>query len=262
MFTPELAPLVAALVVGLTAPLVGVFIVSRRQAFLADALAHVSLAGIALSMILQVAPLPVTLLTVAVVALILEELSLRRANLGQEALLAMALTGALALANVLLASKDIDPESLEELLFGSLDAVLGADLSVLVIIAAIVVSLLLWLRHRFFLLTLDRDIAEASGLKVALYSRVLSVMVACMVVLIARTIGVLLCGALLVIPALTARLLARNFSQALWMSVLAGELAVLGGYAAGVQMGLPSESVMVLCAIMLFAAALFISRRR
>lgn len=257
----EAAPLAAALLVGVCAPLVGVFVVSRRQAFLADALAHVSLAGIAVATLLQVAPLPVTLLVVAAVALLLEEATLRR-GLGQEALLAMALTGALALANVLLASKDIDPEELESLLFGSVDSVTWPDAAVLGVFVAVMTGLLLLFRRQFFLLALDRDIAAASGLKVGLYSRMLAVVVACMVVLIAKTIGVLLCGALLVIPALIARLLAGNFRQALWTAVLAGECAVLAGYGIGRWTGLPAESLMVLAAIVLFAAAFFVGRSR
>ncbi len=262
MLTPELAPLAASLLVGVCAPLVGVFVVSRRQAFLADALAHVSLAGIALATILHVAPLPVTLVVVAAVALLLEEMSLRRVRLAQEALLAMALSGALALANVLLASRDVDPEELESLLFGSLHGVTWPDAAMLAVSCGVVTALLLTLRARFFLLTLDRDIASTSGLPVGLYSRILSVVVACMVVLIARTIGVLLCGALLVIPALTARLLARHFHQALWMAVLTGELAVCMGYGLGLWMGLPQESLMVLAAIVLFAIAVVFGKNR
>ncbi len=254
-------PFLAALFVGGCAPFVGVFVVSRRQAFLADALSHVSLAGIALATILQWAPLPVTLITVAVVALLLEELSLRRVRLAQEALLAMALSGALALANVLLSSKGIDPEELESLLFGNLKSVTTPDLLPLAGVCLVVTVLLFSFRKQFFLLTLDRDIASTNGLNVRLYSRMLSIVVACMVVLMAHTIGVLLCGALLVIPALTARLLASNFSQALWIAILSGILSVCAGYTLGMMFSLPAESLMVLSAIGLFALSFVFGRR-
>lgn len=254
-------PLLAALIVGGSAPLVGIFVVSRRQAFLADALSHVSLVGVAIATLFSASPLPITLAVVIVMALILEELSLRQVGLGQEALLAMALTGALALANVLLASRGIDPESLESLLFGDLMGVQLHDLLVLAVLAAVIVGLLLRFQRQLFLLCFDRDIASASGLNVALYSRMLSVLVACMVVLMAHTIGVLLCGALLVIPALTVRSLARSFRQALILAVAAGELGVLCGYFLGTLLGLPVESMMVLSAIVLFGIVFLFQKR-
>lgn len=253
---PISLPLLAALVVGACAPLVGVFVVSRRQAFLADALAHVSLVGIAAASLLSVAPLPVTLIVVAAVALLLEELSLRRAHVAQEALLALALSGALALANILLASHGEEAGHMEELLFGSLATVVPADVFVLTLLCTGVVACLFFFRRQFFLLALDRDMAAAGGLAIGVYSRVFAVLVACMVVLIARTVGVLLCGALLVSPALTARLLAKDFRQALWIAFLVGEVAVCTGYALGVWTHLPLESLMVLVAIGLFALSL------
>jgi zinc transport system permease protein len=258
----EYLPLLSALVVGGCAPLVGIFVVSRRQAFLADALAHVSLLGVATATLFHVAPLPVTLVVVGLVALGLEELSLRQAGLAQEALLATALTGALALANVLLASSGTEAEDLESLLFGSITSVTITDFWVLAGLAAVIVLLLLQYHRQLFLLAFDRDIASASGLSVRFYSRMLAVLVACMVVLISRTIGVLLCGALLVVPALTVRILARNFHQAMGMAVLVGEIGVILGYGVGKMFGFPVESTMVLATIALFGITITFARTR
>jgi zinc transport system permease protein len=194
--------LLAAGAVALVAPILGVFVVTRRQSLIADTLSHATLAGAAVGAVLGFNGLGPALIAAILGAVILERLR-RGARLPSEAALSIILTGSLALAVVILSSVGGNGVLL--------DALLGSVLTVTwpeVIWAWLVVGIVaLWLsiKHRLLpLLLLDEDLGRAVGVSVEREAFILSLLTALLIATGIRVTGVLLISALLVLPVIAA----------------------------------------------------------
>lgn len=254
--------LLAGICIAVLAPCIGVFLVSRRYAFLADTLAHVSLAGVAAALLLGAQPVFMALLFAVVTSLLLEEIRQRAKRLPGEALLALFLSGGLALASVLLSLNRGTGVSLSAVLFGNILTVTAGDVWLIAVLSAVVLTILFVLRRPLFALCLDEELAQSSGLPVAWLSRLLVVMAAVTVALSMRIVGVLLVGALMVIPALTGQTVMQSFRGTLFVAVSAALLAVLGGMGASYAFDVPTGGAIVLAALGLFGLALALRRSR
>ena len=235
-----------------TAPL-GCFVVWRRMAYFGDATSHAALLGVALALATQLPVLAGVLIVALLMALAVTGLTQRR--LGQDALLGVLAHGALAAGLVavsLLPGRRID---LQAYLFGEILAVTRADLAVIWIGAAVVGALLAWRWSALLAATLNRDLAQAAGLKPAREDLVLTLALAITVAVAIKVVGVLLIAAMLIIPAAAARPLARSPEvMALWALVLGGA-AAFGGLAGSFRFDTPTGPSIVVVAALLFIAA-------
>lgn len=252
--------LIAGLCVAVLAPSIGVFLVSRRYAFLADALAHVSLAGVAVGLLLQTEPVAVALVFSVAAALLLEELRMRAKKLPGEALLALFLSGGLALASVVLSLQRGASVSLSAVLFGNILTVTESDVWIIALLSAVVLLILFVLRRPLFALCLDEELARSSGLPVAWLSRILVILAAVTVSLSMRIVGVLLVGALMVIPALIGQTIMQSFRGAMLVAVAAAVSAVVIGMGASYAFDVATGGAIVLVALTLFLVSLLFRR--
>ena len=237
--------LVAALLAGLAAPLVGVFLVQRRMSLIGDGMGHVALAGVAVGILTGQQPVA-TALVAAVAAGVAIELIRASGRTSGDVALAVMFYGGIALGVVLISRSSAGtPANLTAYLFGAILTTSQEDLVVLAVLAAVVLTVTLVLRQRFFAVANDEEYARSAGLPVMALNLVLAVTV----VVSMRVVGLLLISALMIIPNATAQLLARSFTTSLVWAVAVGVVCSVGGVIVSYEAETPSGGTIVLLAI-------------
>jgi zinc transport system permease protein len=250
---------VRAIIAGLgiaavTGPL-GCFVVWRKLAYFGDTLAHAALLGVALSLLLHV---NVTLAVFAVaitVALTLLALQ-KRSALSSDALLGMLSHGSLAVGLLALAFMTWVRMDLMGLLFGDLLAVSKADIVIIYVGGAPVLAALVIAWKPLFAVTVNRDLAAAEGFNVPAYDVLLMVLLAAVVAVSIKIIGVLLITSLLIIPAGAARRFSAGPVMMALLAVVIGAVSVLGGLYGSMTYNTPSGPSIVVVALALFVVGL------
>ena len=241
--------LLAALLAGLAAPLVGVFLVQRRMSLIGDGMGHVALSGVAIGILTGQEPV-LTALAAAVVAGVAIELIRASGRTSGDIALAVMFYGGIALGVVLIArSSAATPANLTSYLFGAILTTSSGDIAVLAVLAAVVLTATLLLRQRFFAVANDEEYARATGMPVLGYNLLLAVLTAVTIVVSMRAVGLLLISALMIIPNATAQLLARSFRSSLWWAVGIGVVSSVGGVLISYEAETPSGGTIVLVAI-------------
>lgn len=253
--------LVAAVLVGFSAPAVGIFLVQRRLALIGDGLGHVAVTGVALGLLVQRAPVVVALLT-AVAGAVIIELIRARGEMFADTALAILFYGGIAGGVVLVSRAPSGGRSLNQYLFGSITTTSSSDLVTFAILAAAIIVTTVVLGPALFAVSNDEEFARASGLPVLSLNLTLAVLCALTVVVAMRVVGVLLVSALMVVPIATAQLLARSFRTTFAIGVGIGALVAVGGVVVSFYLDTPSGGTIVLLAIGLFAAVLIVDTAR
>lgn len=247
--------LIAGLLVAVTIPVMGSFLVARRYSLIADSLAHVSLAGIGAGLLLGVAPVVVAVPVTIAGALLLEWLRQNR-NFSGEISLAVLMSGGLALAVVLSNLAEGNSTDFSSYLFGSITTTSQADLISLAVAGAVSLAIIAFNYRAFLHIAFDEDSARIAGYKAGLLNYMLAAMTAVMAVLSLRIVGGLLISALLVIPIVIASRFARSFMQTILLAIIAATISVVCGLAAAFYAGIAAGGAIVLSAITLLILAL------
>ncbi|MGO0577993.1 metal ABC transporter permease [Ornithinimicrobium panacihumi] len=247
--------LLAALCVGLAAPLVGVFLVQRRLSLIGDGLGHVALAGVAIGVLTDQAPL-LTALAAAVLAGAAIELIRARWHTSGDIALALMFYGGIAAGVVIINKVDgAQTGNLTGYLFGAITTTSRSDLVVFAILSALIVTVTLLLRQRLFAVAGDEEYARASGLPVLALNILLAVLTAVTVVVAMRVIGLLLISALMILPNAAAQQLAGSFATGTRWAALLGVLAAVGGVVASYQLDTAAGGTIVLLSVLIFFLA-------
>ncbi|MEK7839245.1 MAG: metal ABC transporter permease [candidate division NC10 bacterium] len=250
---------VAGAMTAIICPSIGVFLVPRRLSLIADTLAHVALAGVALGLFLGISPVLGALVVTVAGAVGMERLRSRGALQG-DAALAVFLSGGFALAVVLISLARGFNADLFAILFGSILTVSPTDVWLIVGLGALVGAAIGLFYRQLFAITLNEDLARTSGVPVAALNLMLTVLTALTTVVAMRMVGVLLVSAMIVIPTLTGFSLGRSFRQALGIAIGMALLSVTAGLIAAYYLRLAAGGAIVLTALLIFAAASLASR--
>lgn len=244
--------LIAALLVGAVAPMVGIFLVQRRLSLIGDGMGHVALAGVAIGLVTGQGPV-LTALVAAVIAAVVIELLRDRGRTNGDVALAVIFYGGIA-AGVVIISKAPDgtPANLTKYLFGSILTTQREDLYVFAALAAVITVTTWALRPRLFAVANDEEYARAVGLPVLALNIVLAVLTAATVVIAMRVVGLLLISALMIVPNAAAQLIARSFSSGVRWAVAFGLVSAVGGVAVSYPLNTPSGGTIVLVAVAIF----------
>jgi zinc transport system permease protein len=241
---------IAGGLVGLICPLLGTFLVLRRLSLIAETLAHVSLAGVAIGLLLNGYPLVFAVAVSATAAVVIERL--RTSNrLDGDSALALVLYTALAITVVLISLGDGFSVYLFGYLFGAVITVTEADLWAMGALGATVL-LTGWLLYpELVLSTFDPDLARVGGVRTGLVNIVLAVLTGVTVTLSMRVVGALLVGALIVFPVLASLQIARGFRTTLLASGALGLVSVFTGLTISYYWDIAAGGAIVLTALAL-----------
>lgn len=252
--------LAAGLLVALVAGPLGSLLVWRRLAYFGDSLAHAALLGVGLSLLTALPGWIGIVLVCAVVALLLATL-LRHPELATDTLLTVLATTSLSLGLIAVSLADNVRVDLMAYLFGDLLGVGAGDLPLLLGGVLLTLGLLRWQWDALVLASVNEELAEVDGVRVAPLRLLLLLLVALTVTAAMKVVGVLLITALLIIPAAAARRLARTPEQMALLASVLGMLAVLAGLGGSLQWNLPLGPAIVVAAASAFAVLTLLPRR-
>ena len=249
--------LLAGLLISLVLPVLGVFLIARRYALIADSLSHVSLAGVGVAILTATSPL-IAALPVAVGGAVLLEWLRGKQKVSGETGLAVLMSGGLAVAVVCANLARNTAVDFNTYLFGSISTTTSNDL-LLLCIAALSILLVVGFSYRTLLYgSFDEDAARAARLQVSAANYALVVMTAVMVVLSLRIIGGLLLSALIVVPVVAASQISRSFRQTIAYAVAIALVAVIVGLIIAFYAGIAAGGAIVLTALTIFGFILLL----
>jgi zinc transport system permease protein len=251
----------AGLIVGLICPLIGIFLVLRRYSLMADTLAHVSLAGVAIGLITKINPIITALITSVVASIAIEKLRSSKRVYGESAL-ALFLSGSLALAIVLISLARGFNVDLFSYLFGSITTVKESDIGIIFILGIVVISLVIAFYKELVYISFDEETARVSGIPTRLINMLLIVLTATTIAISMRIVGILLISALIVIPVITALQLKKGFLQTIVIAELISLSSVISGIFASYYFNLAAGGTIVLVSLALFAITIIFTQQK
>lgn len=239
--------------VGAMAPALGMFLVLRRLALIADSLAHVALAGVAFGLLTRTFPPIAGLVATSTAALVIETVRLKRLMPGDVAL-AVVLYSALAVAVVIIGLAGGFNVDLFAYLFGSILTVNQTDLWLLAALSAVVLVFVASYYSELAQSSFDTDLARVSGVRVFTVNLVLAILTGATIALSMRVVGVLLVGALIVVPVMVSLRIATGLRVAIGLAMVVGvgssvvglTIAFYANVAAGGAIVLTSVGILIL----------------
>lgn len=252
--------LLAGLAVVLMSGVLGVFLLWRRMAYFGDTLSHSALLGVALGLMTGM-NLNLWVMAVCVLVALLMLYVQHNPALGSDTLLSIIGHSALALGTVALTFLPNVRVDLMAYLFGDILAVTHSDIALTWSLAVMVIGVMAWIWRPLLSLSVHAELAQVEGVKVWWVSAVYMVLIALMVAVAMKVVGVLLLTALLIIPAAAARRFARTPEQMALFAMVIGVLALLAGMGISLQLDTPTGPSIVVAASVLFMLVQFISPR-
>ncbi|MEU1787878.1 metal ABC transporter permease [Streptomyces sparsogenes] len=246
--------LIAAALVGITAPAVGIYLVQRRQAIMGDGIGHVALTGVALGFLTGANPVWTAVAVSALGAILMELIrwyGKTRGDLALAMLFYGGMAGGVLLINL---SPTGSNANLTTYLFGSITTVSPEDVTVITCLAAFVVLITLGLRRQLFAVCQDEEFARVTGLPVRTLNLLLAITAAVTVTVAMRVVGLLLVSALMVVPVAAAQQATRGFAMTLALAVAIGVVVTLSGTVFSFYEDVPPGASIVVLAIAVFAA--------
>lgn len=234
------------------APMLGVFLVIRRQSLMADTLSHVSLAGVALGFFLNLNPTGTTLLVVVIAAIIMEYLQNMYSSYS-EISIAILMAAGLAIALVLMKlAPGSSAVSIQSYLFGSIITVTWPQVGFLGVLFVLVSILFILFKRPMYVLTFDEDIAAVDGLPVRLMSMIFNVVTGVAIAVMIPIAGALLISAIMIVPAATGMRAGKSFNAVILISVIIGLVGIISGLTGSFYLDIPPGATITLCFIGLF----------
>ena len=245
------------LLIGLIAPLLGTFIVVRRLSLIADALSHVTLAGIAFGLFIEkkfavmfITPFYTGMLFSVIASIFVEQLR-RVYKAYQELAIPIILSGGVGLTVIFVALADGFNADLYSYLFGSVSAVSRTDLFSIMWISVIVLIVILIFYKELFMLSFDEEHAVVSGIRAKYINFMFIVLTALVIAASIRIVGALLVSALMTLPVAASMRVSKSFKQTMVFSVIFGEISVIIGLISGYYFEIPPGGTIVVTSIVI-----------
>ena len=252
--------LLAGLALAIVAGPLGSFVVWRRMAYFGDTLSHAALLGVAMGFLLDVSPTIAVTVGCLLLAVLLVTLQ-QRQPLASDTLLGILAPSTLSLGLVVLSFMHEVRIDLMAYLFGDLLAISPNDLMWIMGGSAVVLALLVALWRPLLAITVHEELATVEGLPVAALRMTLMLLIAIVIAVAMKIVGVLLITSLLIIPGAAAQRHARSPEQMALGASLLGMLAVCGGLALSWFKDTPAGPSIVVCAAALFLLSFVLPRR-
>lgn len=245
--------------IALIAPVLGVFLVLRRQSLMADTLSHVSMAGVALGTVMHLNPVLCGFMFAILGGITIEQLR-RTYRSYSEVPVAIIMTSGLALAMVLMSMKTSLNKSFSSYLFGSIVAVNTAQLLIVGLVTVVGLLFFIVFRRQLYNLTFDEETAAIGGVRVKLLSFSFAVITGMIVAAAMPIVGVLLVSALIVLPSAFALRFANGFAAAAIIAVCTGMAGVFSGLTASYYTDTPPGGTIALILLLILLCGIAVQK--
>jgi zinc transport system permease protein len=246
--------LTGALIIGLAAPSLGIYLVQRRLSLIGDGIGHVALTGVGVGLLLHHSPV-ITAVIVSAIGAVGVELIRQRGRTSGDLALALLFYGGIAGGVVLVGlSDDSSNANLMQYLFGSLITTSTQDIVVIAVLGVLVLVTMTVFRPALFAVSNDEEYARVSGLPVRTLNLLMAVTAAVTVTIAMRTVGLLLVSALMVVPVAAAQQVTRGFRTTMAAAMAIGLIAAGLGVVASAEIDTAPGATTVILALAAFVA--------
>ena len=245
--------LAAGLITALVCPLIGIFVVVRRQSLIGDGLGHLAFAGVTGGYLLGWYPAVGALALTVTGAVGIEFVRQRHKQYTDMGLAIFFYTG-IALAIIFSTMTRMPSSGLLSFLFGSIITVTTTDVALIALCSVTVMTVLYFLFDKLMLIALDEDVASVSGINTPLINMVFSILTAFVVVVGMAVVGILLVSALMIVPVAAAYQLRLGFKKTLGCAVCFSVLSVLIGLILSFYLDIAPGGTIVMTAIIIYVA--------
>ena len=252
--------LIAGIGIALVTGPLGCFIIWRRLSFFGDTLAHAALLGVTMAVFFEINIAFSVFFISSVVALILLKLQ-QTTKLPGDALLGLLAHSSLAVGLVVIGFLTSIRFDVMGLLFGDILAVNQNDLLLIWIGGALILLILKFIWKPLFASTVNHELAEAEGMEPNKFNAIFTVLMAAVIAISIKIVGLLLITGMLIMPAAMGRNLADNPQQMVKLSVVGGLLSVIIGLFSSLQLNTPSGPSIITAALILFCFSLIKFKR-
>ncbi|MGD0765446.1 MAG: metal ABC transporter permease [Dehalococcoidia bacterium] len=253
--------LLALAMVSVVSAVVGAFVVQKGLAFIGDALAHASFAGVAMAFVLGGSIYLGAVIAAVATALAIGFVS-RRTRLSLDTSIGILFVGAFALGIVIISRQSNYTVDLFSFVFGNVLGVGRHDLLIIGVMAAGIILVVAAFYKELLFYAYDPDMAAASGVPVQAMHYGLLALIAIAAVVALKAVGIVLVVAMLVTPAATAALLVRRLPHMMAIGALVGLASSVIGLYVSYYASVASGASIVLVATFIFALAWLVSPRR
>lgn len=240
--------------------MLGLFLILRRQSLMADTLAHVSLAGVALGLLVSINPTWTNIIMVVIIAILLEYLRMLYRTYS-EVSIAILMSGGMALALFLMSlNQGGTTLNINQFLFGSIVTISTQQVWMLYLLAGIIVILYIIFRKAMYVLIFDEETAFTAGLPIKTMSITFNVLTGVTIAIIMPIVGSLLVSAILILPAAISMRLSRSFASTILLGIPIALTGMLSGLFTSYEYGTPPGATITLILLALFVIAIIVKK--
>ncbi|MBT3816959.1 MAG: metal ABC transporter permease [Candidatus Magasanikbacteria bacterium] len=243
--------IIAGICSGISLGWLGVFLTTRKMSFLGDGLAHASLAGVAIAILLGWAPIPLAILFAVFIAIIIYIVE-KKTTVSADMAIGMLFTASMAVGIILLQYYEGYQPELMSYLFGNILTITQTDLITIIFSTVIIIFLLLIHHRKLVFTTFDPDGAYLSGIDTWKYDILLYIISAVTIVLSIKLVGLILVSALIITPSAIGKLFAKSFTSFLVISTVFAINIVFWGIILSYILDWPSGATIILFGFTLF----------
>jgi len=243
--------LLAAVMIGILCPFIGNFVILRRMSFFSDAISHSAFAGLAAGMLLGIDLSLSSLIVAILIALFIAFLS-EKTTLSHDTIIGIAFSAAIAAGILIIGMLKGYRADIFTFLFGDILAITKTDLFLIFITSILTITILLLFLKAFLQITFNRDLAQVEGINVRLFEYLLFLIIAVVITMSLKIIGIILVTSLLIVPSAAAKNIASNMKQLFSLSCIFGVASGISGLIASVYLNTPSGPTIVLVSVGIF----------
>lgn len=230
--------LVVGILISLCAALIGVSLVLKRYSMIGDGLSHVGFGALSAAMVLNIAPMALSVPVIIVAALFLLKLN-ERGHLKGDCAIALLSVSCLAIGVILTSLSKGSNVDIESYLFGSVVSVKPQYLYISIALAAAVIIIYMIFYNHIFSVTFDECFAKATGTNVSFFNSVLAVLCALVIAVGMRIMGTMLITGLIIFPALSAMSISKSFKKVTFISAVISVICFFAGFVLSFEFNTP-----------------------
>ncbi len=252
---------IAILFMAPAAAAVGIHVVNFRMSFFSDAISHSAFTGVAIGIVAGIDPVYTLVLFGVLVGGLIVKMR-KKSDLSVDAIIGVAFSTSVALGIVIISAKRGLTRDLHSFIYGDLLAVTEGELLLMVLLAAVVLFFSVFMYNRLILMAISGEVARVKGVNTTLYEYMFSILLALVVCLSIRVVGILLVTAMIIIPATIGRTLSRSVGALFWISTLIAIVSSITGLISSYYWDTSTGATMVLASAVFFIAAQMVKRAR
>lgn len=244
------------IIIGLLSPIIGSFVLIRKLSFITDTLSHVTLAGIAFALFinsifdLELSILLMSILFSIIGAVLIDKLRNYFSNY-KEVALPIVMSGGVALSVIFINLSKTGTINIMNYLFGSINSVSRGEVLSTFIISIIVIITIIVFKNKLIAMSFDEAYSRLLGFNSNIVQMVFTIILATVIAVAIKIVGVLLVSALMIIPVTAAMKVGNNFKQTVIFGIIFSEISVIGGLIASFYLNIPSGAMIVLLNILI-----------